>query len=253
MLPYELIHFDLDIAAQKPVNIVNPGIKCPFCDREHLENILDAQGEILLVKNKYPVLKNTMQTVLIETLACTPEFSEYPQEHLHNVISFGIKKWLEFEATGKFASVLFYKNHGPFSGGTIAHPHMQIIGLNDVDYRRNVLKEHFEGITIDKLPGVEFNIATKPRAGFNEFNIILDNLDNINQMADYIQIAAHYSLNHYHKNCRSYNIFFYQLNKQIMVKVVPRFMTSPLFIGFSIPQVCDKVEQISRDIQEKYF
>lgn len=253
MLPYELLYFNPDIAAQKPVSIINPGIKCPFCDREHLENILDQQGEILLVKNKYPVLNNTMQTVLIETLTCTPEFTEYPKKHLHNVISFGVKKWLEFEATGEFASVLFYKNHGPFSGGTLSHPHMQIIGLKDVNYHRNVLKEHFEGITINKLPGVEFNVATKPRAGFNEFNIILKDPEQINQMADYIQIAAHYSLNHYHKNCRSYNIFFYQLDNYIMAKVVPRFMTSPLFVGFSIPQLLDKTDKICRDIQEKYF
>jgi ATP adenylyltransferase/5',5'''-P-1,P-4-tetraphosphate phosphorylase II len=253
MFPYEMLHFDSDIAAQKPVSIINPGIKCPFCDREHLENILDQEGDILLVKNKYPVLKNTMQTVLIETRNCTPEFSEYPKEHLHKVVSFGMKKWLEFEASGEYASVLFYKNHGPFSGGTLTHPHMQIIGLKDINYRHNVLKEHFEGTIINQVPGVEFNIATKPRAGFNEFNIVLKDPNKINQMADYLQIAAHYSLHHYHKNCHSYNIFFYQLGNEVLAKVMPRFMTSPLFVGFSIPQLLDKTDKIRQEIQEKYF
>jgi galactose-1-phosphate uridylyltransferase len=253
MSAYELLHFDPEIAAQKPISILNPQIKCPFCDRANLKNILAEQGSILLVKNKYPVLKDTYPTVLIETAHCQPEFSKYTKDHLHQVISFGINKWLELDATKKFSSVIFYKSHGPFSGGTIVHPHMQIIGLKNVNCYKNILKEHFEGMIVDKKSGVEFNLATKPRSGFTEFNIILENLDNLNQLADYTQIATHYCLNSYHKHCNSYNIFFYRLNHKIMVKIIPRFVTSPLFIGFSLPQVSDNHAKIVQTIQNKYL
>jgi hypothetical protein len=72
-------------------------------------------------------------------------------------------------------------------------------------------------------------------------------------MADYIQIVAHYLLNNFYKGCKSYNLFFYQLEGRILVKVVPRFVTSPLFIGYSIPQVSNRAEEVVKEIQELYF
>ncbi|MDD2402030.1 MAG: DUF4931 domain-containing protein [Clostridia bacterium] len=253
MSPYEILHFNSSIGEKKPKNITNHNVKCPFCDRDNLENILDERGPILLLKNKYPVLEDTLQTVIVETYRCTPEFSDYPKEHLYNVISFGIEKWLEMESSNEFSSVIYYKNHGPYSGGTISHPHMQIIGLKNVDYHKHLQKEQFEGLIINKEQNVEFNIATKPRAGFDEFNVILKDFNSINKMADYIQIATHYSLNHYHKHCNSYNLFFYHIDNKIAVKIVPRFVTSPLFVGFSIPQVSDNMERIALDIKNIYL
>lgn len=253
MSEYELLHFNPAIAAKKPVSITNPQVKCPFCDRAGLVDILAEEYPILLVKNKYPVLEDTYPTVLVETTSCHEEFSDYPKNHLHKVIAFGVKKWFELESSKKFASVIFYKSHGPYSGGTIVHPHMQIIGLNDVNCYNYVIPEHFEGITIDQKSGVIFNLATKPRTGFTEFNIILDNLDNLNQLADYTQIATHYTLHSFNRNCTSYNLFFYHLDHKIMVKVIPRFVTSPLYIGFSLPQVSDNHGLIIKTIREKYF
>lgn len=182
---------------------------------------------IILLKNKYPVLEDTLQTVLIESDECDAELSTYSKEHLYKVIRFGVKHWLEMEQSGEFTSVLFYKNHGALSGGSLAHPHMQIVGLTQVDYREHVKKEHFEGITIDAQPGVQFNISTKPRVGFFKFNVILSEMNEIDRMADDIQAAAHYVLNHFNQNCHSYNLFFYPLGNDIAVKIIPRFPTSP--------------------------
>jgi hypothetical protein len=282
MSAYELLHFNTAVAAKKPYCIANPQVKCPFCDRGSLVNILAEDYPILLVMNKYPVLKDTYPTVLVETADCQQEFSDYPKEHLHKVISFGVKKWLEFENSQQFASVIFYKSHGPLSGGTVKHPHMQIIGLNTVNCYKNVLPEHFEGIIIDQKDGVEFNLATKPRTGYTEFNITLTNPklakiadpvkstgpqeelqglelkdylnpEQLNQFADYTQMATHFSLHYFHKNCNSYNIFFYRLDDRIIAKVIPRFVTSPLYIGYSLPQVSDNQDAILRIIREKYF
>ena len=122
----------------------NPG--CPFCSRHLLEEILDEDGSILLVKNKYPVLEDTFQTVLVETDDCLSELSLYPKEHLYRVLRFGIRNWFAMIQSGEYASVLFFKNHGPYSGGTIRHPHMQIVGLKHYDYHKNFSPDQFKGI-----------------------------------------------------------------------------------------------------------
>lgn len=245
--------FDSNIGQTKPESIVNTDAICPFCCREQLEDVIDSDGPILLIKNKYPVLVDAFQTVIIETDECKAELSTYPKEHLYKVIAFGIKKWQEMITSGEFASVIFYKNHGPNSGGTIRHPHMQIVGLKDINYNENIGDESFQGIIIHQNNGVELNLATKPKNGFFEFNVKINDLKQLNQMADYIQIMTHYLLNHFHKGCKSYNLFFYQLRGQILVKVVPRFVTSPLFIGYSIPQVSNRAEEVVQEIQEIYF
>lgn len=53
----------------------------------------------------------------------------YTKEHMRSLINFGVKKWMYMDKTGEFKSVIFYKNHGIYSGGSIKHPHMQIVGL----------------------------------------------------------------------------------------------------------------------------
>ncbi|MGZ4033189.1 MAG: DUF4931 domain-containing protein [Tumebacillaceae bacterium] len=247
------LHFNMQIGRQKPESIRNRATACPFCDRDNLENILASDGSIILLKNKYPVLENTLQTVLIETEECDSELSMYSKEHLYKLIRFGVENWERMEQSGDFTSVLFFKNHGPYSGGTIHHPHMQIVGLQHLDYHQHVEEVHFEGIAIHSLPGVEFNISTAPRIGFFEFNVMLHDMEQIDRMADYIQTATHYVLNHFNKNCNSYNVFFYRLPGRIACKIVPRFVTSPLFVGYSIPQVSNRIDDVAQDVQALYF
>ncbi|MCX7569118.1 DUF4931 domain-containing protein [Tumebacillus sp. DT12] len=248
------LHFDSHLSKQKPNSIIQRDTSCPFCDREQLDEILAEQGPILLVKNKFPTLKDTLQTVLIETDTCESEFATYEREHLHALIRFGVEEWLRMSESGAYTSVIFYKNHGPYSGGSIHHPHMQIVGLKDVDYRDHMRPDHFVGHTIAKTPGVTFNVSTLPRIGFFEFNVLLHDFSRLDRMADYIQVAAHYTLHHFHKSCNSYNLFFYQLeNGEIACKIVPRFVTTPIFVGFSIPQVSDRIADVAAQIQEIYF
>lgn len=253
MTQMDYLFFNMAIGQQKPQNMHNKAVKCPFCDRENLTGIIAEEWPLLLLKNKYPVLEDTLQTVLVETDVCNDEFSNYSPDHLHRLIRFGVKHWLEMEESGEFASVLFYKNHGPYSGGTITHPHMQIVGLKNLDYRRQIDPRHFSGPVVARRTGVEFNVSDRPRIGFFEFNIILTERDRIDTMADFIQAAAHYTLNGFNKRCTSYNIFFYQLEECLAAKVMPRYVTSPLFIGFSIPQVSNRIDAIAREIQENYF
>lgn len=245
--------FNTSIGKNKPENIVNVDAGCPFCDREHLTDILASDGPIILIKNKYPVLIDTLQTVLIETDECNTDLSLYSKDHLYRLIRFGVEKWQEMSQSGEFASVIFYKNHGPYSGGTIRHPHMQIVGLKEIDYTKNIDVESFRGTIIHQKNGVELNLSHKPRNGFFEFNVLLSELKYLNQMADYIQLVTHYLLHHFHKNCKSYNLFFYKIDNQILVKILPRFVTSPLFIGYSIPQISTRAAEVVKEIQSIYF
>jgi len=249
----ELLLFNTSIGKEKMNSIITPEVKCPFCERENLTDIIAEEEPLLLVKNKYPVLQDTYQTVLIETHDCKQELSGYKKDHLYKLIRFGVDNWLAMEESGQFNSVLFFKNHGPFSGGTIAHPHMQIIGLKNVDYRKNILPENFQGMTIDSAPGAELNLSTQPRIGFYEFNAMIKDMSRLNLFADYIQATVHYVLHHYNKHCNSYNLFFYHLNDTIAVKIIPRFVTSPLFVGYSIPQVSDSLETVVKDVRKRYF
>lgn len=245
--------FDSLMGEQKMKSLYEGQGACPFCGYDDRECILAQKDQVLLVKNKYPVLQDACQTVLIETSDCHSEISGYSKDHLHKVIRFGVDKWQEMMNSGQYKSVIFFKNHGPYSGGTIAHSHMQIIGLKNVDCQENIQEEYFEGIIIDRKNSTELNLSTKPRVGFYEFNIILTDLANIDQMADYIQVAVHYVLNHFNKRCNSYNLFFYKLGSRIMVKTIPRFVTSPLYIGYALPQITTRLETIAAEFRNRYF
>lgn len=245
--------YRVDIGNEKPENIINQDAPCPFCDKTHLVDVLEERGEILFIKNKYPVLQEAFQTVLIETDNCNGDLSVYSKEHLYAVLHFGMEKWLEMKASGKFASVIFYKNHGPCSGGTIKHPHMQIVGLQYIDCHAHIQPEQFEGIEIHRTDGVVFNLSTKPKVGFHELNIILYDSRQIDRMADYIQVATHYVLNYFHKRCNSYNLFFYDIGTTVVAKIMPRFVTSPLFIGYSIPHVSNRCKEIVQEIKDCYY
>lgn len=247
------LRFDYDIGRVKPITVVERGFNCPFCGRAQLENILAEDGSIVWLKNKFPVLEDTLQTVLIETDDCQSELSLYDKQHLYRVVRFGVARWQELIRSGEYRSVLFFKNHGPYSGGTIRHPHMQIVGLKNVDYLPQIPLDSFSGELIDRQPGIELNLAERPKVGFIEFNIRLTDENQIDRLADYLQLSAHYLLNHFHKNCNSYNIFFYNLASEIAVKLVPRFVTSPIFIGYSIPQVSSRSSEVAAEMRALYF
>ncbi|MEO2073834.1 MAG: DUF4931 domain-containing protein [Bacillus sp. (in: firmicutes)] len=247
------LHFNTSIGVKKPENIRNKQQACPFCERDQLTDLIAVDGPIILLKNKYPVLENAYQTVLIETDDCQGELSTYSKDHLHRLIKFGLKHWLEMEGSGRYRSVIFFKNHGPLSGGTLAHPHMQIVGLNDIDYREKVTHEMFEGLVIAEEEGTMFTLSTKPRVGFYEFNIEMKDSSYQEAFSEYLQMAVHYILNHFPFKATSYNIFFHHIDDKIYAKVVSRFVTTPLYIGYGIPQVPSNLEWMADEVKRIYF
>ena len=243
-----------DISKEKPNNFKDESVKCPFCNREELVDIIDEKGPFVLLKNKYPTLKDTCQLVIIETYGCDEHMGEYSEDYMADLMSFSVKHWIEIEKSGKYKSVIFYKNHGPRSGGSLKHEHMQIVGLNKVDYKENLKDEHFEGIKIHESEHCLVNLSDKPLNGFSEFNIIIsDNLIGLNELAHNLKKVVHYLLNNYYVKCDSFNIFFYHWKEKIICKVTPRFVTSPLLLGYEIRQISSCAEDAAEKFKEIYF
>lgn len=241
------LYFIYDLIKEK--NVYQGGrLQCPFCHREELSDILDEEDSIILIKNKFPTLQNTFQTVLIETDDCTANISTYTTAHMRKIITFGINHWLTMEASGEFKSVVFYKNHGPLSGGTIDHSHMQIVGLKDLDYKDNIKDEIFEGIEIYRDGENLLNISTAPNACSTEFNIIMRTRDDA-FMADQIQNIVKYLLSQWN----SFNLFFYQWKGAIVCKIAPRYVVSPFLVGYSIPQTSNRVVSIAEEVKKMYY
>lgn len=249
----QILHFNPMIAKDKP-NSIHSNSRCPFCAKDQLNGIVDTRDQMVFLKNKYPVFEETFPMVLIETDECQSELSEYALPHLYNLMTFAFEKWLEMENDERFKSVIFFKNHGPLSGGSIRHPHMQIIGMEKIDYHDNLKEEYFIGDHIISSDALEVNLSTRPMIGFTEFNIRFESLNHLHQAARVIQSICHYSLNRFNGgSCNSYNIFFYHWLNIFYVKIVPRYVTTPLHVGFGFRQIYNSSEAIVEDLRQHYF
>lgn len=212
---------------------------CPFCDYGEEENILRREKELLWVLNKYQTLQDTFQTIIIETNDHNKDISTYTKEENRELFNFAFDCWLKTKNDPQFESVLMYKNHGPLSGGSLKHPHMQIVGLKAIDGEAKIHAENFTGIPVLAEKNVTINFSTHPVMGFLEINIIVDSKESegINYLADYVQRTVNYVLNDYHYGrCDSYNLFFFEDAGKYIVKLTPRFIVSPYYVGYRLAQ-----------------
>lgn len=250
-----IIDFDMSIGREKPVTIHHTERYCPFCDREKLTDIIATDGDIVLLKNKYNVLVGAEQFVIIEGAACESDMPEYTAEHIHRLIRFALSEWRRLLGCGRYADVVLFKNFGPLSGGTIRHPHLQLIGFPELNDTHFADADDFTGEVVAERNGVELNIATRPRVGFWEFNIIPHKADGaaIDTLADFIQNITDYLTHHFSTHTTSYNIFFYHIGEQIYVKLLPRFATPPLYIGYGIRVRPTNIEAMVAELRALYF
>ena len=247
-----LIKFNTDIGRTKPENLVHAEAACPFCDVEHLTDIIETDGDIIFLKNKDNVIEGADQFVLIEGRECKSDMPAYSKEKMRRVIKMGIRQWKNLLASGKYAEVLFFKNYGIMSGGTIRHPHMQLVGFPKLNSDLLFDEAELRGIVIARRDGVEFNISNCPRVGFGELNVVVEAGGSLDALADFIQIGVHYAMNHFNKRCTSYNIFFYRRDEKIFAKIMPRYATSPYFVGYNIHFLPNNIERIAKEIQKFY-
>lgn len=250
---FNLIKFNTDIGKTKPENIVHTENACPFCDVASLTGILDTDGDIIFLKNKYPVIEGADLFVLIEGSDCDTDMPGYSREHMRRVIRMGVKHWRELLNCGRYEEVLFFKNFGPMSGGTIKHPHMQLVGFPKLNSELLFEPEELRGIVIAEKNGVELNVSNCPRVGFGELNVVVERGGDIDTLADFLQIGVHYLMNFFRKNLSSYNIFFYHRAGIGYAKMMPRFATSPYFVGYNVHFLPRNITQIAEEVRKIYF
>ena len=248
-----LIGFNTDVGKTKPENIVHADNACPFCDVEHLTDIIDTDDDIIFLKNKYLVIEGADQFVLIEGRECNVDMPSYSREKMRRVIKMGLKHWRRLLDCGKYEEVLFFKNFGPMSGGTIRHPHMQLVGFPKLNSELLFDTAELRGVVIARQDNVELNVSNCPRVGFGELNVVVEKNGNFDTLADFLQIGVHYLMNFFRKNLSSYNIFFYRREKIIYAKIMPRFATSPYFVGYNIHFLPRNVPQIAEEVRQIYF
>lgn len=248
-----LVRFNTDVGKIKPENIVHSDNACPFCDVASLENILDTDGDIIFLRNKYNVIEGADQFVLIEGKECNIDMPSYSREHMRRVIKMGLKHWRKLLNCGKYEEVLFFKNFGPMSGGTIRHPHMQLVGFPQLKSELLFDPEELRGIVIARQDNVELNVSNCPRVGFGELNVVVEIGGNVETLADFLQIGIHYLMNFFRKNLHSYNIFFYRRAGIIYAKMMPRFATSPYFVGYNVHFLPRNINQIAAEVKRIYF
>lgn len=247
------LEFLNDIGKNKPNSFINND-DCPFCNRDKLIDIIDEKGPFVLLKNKYPTLKDTLQLVVIESYDCNGCIAYYDLEYIYKLMRFGIKHWLNIEKSNEYKSVIFCKNHGLKSGASLRHPHMQIIGFKNIDYKEELDDEYFEGIEIYRNEQCLVNLSSRPITEFSEFNIIIDDcLSGLMDLSICLKKVVHFILNNFYYKCDSFNLFFYHWKDEVICKVVPRFVTSPLVVGYKIKQCPSSSSQIAYRLKDMYF
>lgn len=249
--------FNFDIGSQKTKQI-NDDDKaiCPFCNVDNLKNIYYQNNGLILLKNKFATLQDTVQLVLIESSKHNADIPSYHDDEWREILKSALQFWNKMILSDKFKSVVLYKNHGYLSGGTQAHPHMQIVGFKKIDVFSKIKRDYFNGILITRKAGVEFNISTCPIMGLLELNIQWGSDQHLTDVADLIKVGVHYVLNEYYNGlCSDYNLFFYKLSDEYFCKIVPRFVTSQYFVGYQLSQCLDidSLNKIKSCILKKYL
>lgn len=219
----------------------NQNAGCPFCDVQHLINIYEKDGDKIWLKNKYPTLKDTNQTILIESSDHQGDISTYTREDNQELMKFGLKCFQKMNNSGRYQSVLWYKNFGPKSDGSLTHPHMQIVGLYHKDGYHDIGADNFKGFEVGRSGSVEMNLSARPVQGYQEVNILTHDNTNLDTWADLIQKGTQYVRSVLSHGVDSYNLFFYPINdgQGTCCKIIPRFYASPYFVGYKISQVDD--------------
>ena len=210
-----ILEYNLDLGKTKPDTVHRDEKYCPFCDVAHLKNVMEKRGPMIWLENAYPVLKDSWQTLIIESDDCDGEFSSYTPEYALKLIQFGLEKWQQVNS--------------------------QIVGFKDYDYHQDIKPFHFVGPAIVEEDGLTVNLSQRPIIGFYEVNLILKDREKLGKFVRYMQRTADYFMHSFVSFNDSYNIFFYDFpaDDALYVKIIPRFLTNPLYVGYMIPQIAN--------------
>lgn len=249
----ERVYFDRGTNLKKPDTIRNKQTNCPFCDIDNLENILKKEEDMIWLKNKFSTIKDSDMTVIIETDECESDMHQYSIDKLAKLLKFAVVNWQQMETNEKYESAIMFKNKGKLSGGSLSHPHMQIIGFKNTNGNKQIQLENIQGREVLLGNDISFNISTLPLINFIEANkkITADFID----LAKFVKYMTNYfEDNFWGKVDASYNLFFYSIENELYLKMIPRYPTSPITLGFGISQIYDEknIEDYVTKFEEYY-
>ncbi len=229
------VEFSFQANQQKPVTINKNGISCPFCDREQMEIIIEERGPYKWIVNKYQTLTDTDMTLIIETEKCGHDLGDYSDDYVKDLWKFTIEKYEEMKADPQYKSVILFKNYGFLSGGSLSHPHMQIIGFRSIDAKNKITKKNLTGYPVIESP-IRIDVSEEPVVNFVEYNFHFNQVE-IGSMTKLLQRFVKGQLKANEHREYGYNLFLYELNDQYVLKYTPRHPVSPYYIGYNIKQV----------------
>lgn len=258
-----ILLFHSEIGHKKPETILNQDASCDFCCPEKLVGIIAREkiaegddGEIILVKNKFNVVENADQFVLIECgkKFCREDFPKYSFAHQTQLLQFVLSWWRRLSQN--YQATFLFKNYGFLAGGTMRHPHMQIIGLHkniqSFDVTKTIEPASFHGTIIFKNDFLEVNFPDRPNVGFGECNIIVKNFskESIAALAPILSLSIQFLTQSFSKTQGCYNLFFYAWEGGFVVKVIPRYPTSPYLIGYDIRFTSTSTNRLAQKFSE---
>ncbi len=252
------VRFSTAIGRKKPETLITGRSECPFCHPETLVDIVETDGDIIFLRNKYNVLTDAEQFVLVESGRCDDGIEQYSADKLHRLFRLALRHFAKMLKNPAYKSVIFFKNHGPLSGGTIKHPHMQLIGLYDTEPEILYEKENFipAAEPIIQRDGLELAASAYPRLGFSEFTITSSTFPltekAVDTLSEIIQKVVQFIMKNDWRDNPSYNLFFYYLKEsdRLAVRIMPRHPTSPLFVGYDLRIVPDNIGELSEQLKE---
>ncbi len=235
-----IIEFNNKENKKKPITINNKNVKCPFCNLEIGENVYDISGPYKWIKNKYNSLKDADMTLIIETENCGSDLGDYSDEYASALLKFALEKYELMKAKNKYQSVTLFKNYGYLSGGSLEHPHLQIVGLKKHNAMDEINPDNLDGYLVFDQE-IKMTLSKEPVTNFVEYNFHFE-MDQIDYLAKYLQkFVKSQRIQNPFPNY-SYNLFLYEIDGNKTLKFTPRYPVSPYYIGYKLQQVLSSEE-----------
>jgi len=251
----EVLTFRVKTARVKP-NDMYGNSKCPFCDRQSLIDILNDSGDFMWLMNKYPTLDQTVQTIIIESRIHDTNLTAYSSLYMERLWRYIEECWETMASSGKYASTVLLKNHGLMSGSSLKHPHLQLIGLEQIDAVAMRTVSDFEGLELYSDDNCTATISTEPIMGFVELNVITKRHQHSPMTSQVIQALVRYILISYQGNrVNSFNLHGWLFEDKQVIKIIPRWVDSAYYTGFGISQVynVEELVKIRDEIRTVYL
>lgn len=252
------ILFDTSMASKKPrtVGLNEEASDCQFCKTEKMMKtnvVLAKQGKFLWVENKYPILKNTYQTVLLETDTCEEDLTTYSLEYAKELFKFALEKRKELLSVYGFKEVLFFKNHGALADASIKHAHMQLVGLTNNQLSLEEIQKTTKGYTIYEAEGLQVNVSDIPLSEFYEFNICWEKQNVSYDFVYWVQTIIRYLEHFKDGKFQDYNFSFYEFKDTYTIKIFPRKPASLYLLAYGLKQLPNDIQKVALEVRKYAF